>query len=147
MDTKQSFIDKLTADYTFKGAAITLGGAILNGECLSGNTVKIPLKTLNRHGLIAGATGTGKTKTLQNIAEGLSVNGIPVLMMDIKGDLSGIAKAGIANPKIEERCLKIGITYKPSTFPVELMTISEQSGVRLRATVSEFSIVLPGRPA
>ncbi len=142
MESKQNFIEQLTTDYTFKGASITLGAAILNGECLNGNFVKIPLKTLNRHGLIAGATGTGKTKTLQNIAEGLSKNGIPVLMMDIKGDLSGIAHAGALNPKIEERCGKIGINFTPSPFPVELMTISQQSGVRLRATVSEFGPVL-----
>ncbi len=142
MDLKQSFIEKLTAEYSFKGSYLTLGAAILNGECLTGNTVKIPLKTLNRHGLIAGATGTGKTKTLQNIAEGLSNSGIPVLMMDIKGDLSGIAQIGVSNSKIEERSAKIGLPYKPSAFPVELMTISAQSGVRLRATVSEFGPVL-----
>jgi uncharacterized protein len=142
MDNKQNFIDKLAIDYTFKGASLTMGGALLNGECLANNLVKIPLKTLNRHGLIAGATGTGKTKTLQNIAEGLSNNGIPVLMMDIKGDLSGIAQAGTTNPKIEERAAKIGISFKPTAFPVELMSISEQKGVRLRATVSEFGPVL-----
>lgn len=142
MDTKQNFIEKLTAEYTFKGASLIVGGAMLNGECIAGETVKIPLKTLNRHGLIAGATGTGKTKTIQNLAEGLSKNGISVLMMDIKGDLSGIAKAGSSNPKIEERCAKIGLSFQPSGFPVELMTISQQNGVRLRATVSEFGPVL-----
>lgn len=142
MDTKQKFIEQLNLEYTFKGAYLNLGAAILNGECLTGNPVKIPLKTLNRHGLIAGATGTGKTKTLQNIAEGLSNNGIPVLMMDIKGDLSGIAEAGHPNPKIEERCAKIGMSYKPSAYPVELMSLSNQSGLRLRATVSEFGPVL-----
>ncbi len=142
METKQSFIDRLIQDYTFKGPSITVGAPLLNGECLTGNFVKIPLKTLNRHGLIAGATGTGKTKTLQNIAEGLSNNGVAVLMMDVKGDLSGIAHAGTSNPKIEERSAKIGIGFKPSGFPVELMSISEQSGARLRATVSEFGPVL-----
>ncbi len=142
MDTKQNFIEKLTLDYSFKGASIVVGAAMLNGECIVGETVKIPLKTLNRHGLIAGATGTGKTKTIQNLAEGLSKNGISVLMMDIKGDLSGIAKAGSSNPKIEERCAKIGMSFQPSGFPVELMTISQQNGVRLRATVSEFGPVL-----
>ena len=127
MDTKQNFIEKLTLDYSFKGASIVVGAAMLNGECIVGETVKIPLKTLNRHGLIAGATGTGKTKTIQNLAEGLSKNGISVLMMDIKGDLSGIAKAGSSNPKIEERCAKIGMSFQPSGFPVELMTISQQN--------------------
>jgi DNA helicase HerA-like ATPase len=97
---------------------------------------------MNRHGLIAGATGTGKTKTLQVIAEGLSSKSVPVLMMDIKGDLSGIAVPGVSNPKIEERSEKIGIQFTPSGFPVELLTISNEKGVRLRATVSEFGPVL-----
>ena len=104
--------------------------------------VNVPLKTLNRHGLIAGATGTGKTKTLQVITEQLSSKSIPVLVMDIKGDFSGIAKAGTVNPKIEERHNKIGLEYKPENFPVELLTLSEEKGVRLRATVSEFGPVL-----
>ena len=78
MDLKEKFISTIQEGYTFKGDSILLGVAILNGECLSGNKIKVPLKTLNRHGLIAGATGTGKTKTLQVIAEGLSSNSIPV---------------------------------------------------------------------
>lgn len=142
MDQKEKFISAIQQGYTFKGDSILLGGAILNGECLSGNNIKVPLKTLNRHGLIAGATGTGKTKTLQVITEGLSSNSIPVMMMDIKGDLSGLAKAGVSNPKIEERHAKIGLPYSPSAFPVELFTISQEKGVRLRATVSEFGPVL-----
>jgi len=100
------------------------------------------LKTMNRHGLIAGATGTGKTKTLQLISEYLSDNSVPVLLMDIKGDLSGIAAAGVANDKTSERCQKLNIQYKPAAFPVDLLTLSNQKGVRLRATVSEFGPVL-----
>jgi len=142
MEQKEKFISTIQEGYTIKGDSILLGGAILNGECLSGNNIKVPLKTLNRHGLIAGATGTGKTKTLQVIAEGLSLNSIPVMMMDIKGDLSGLAKPGSANPKIEERHQKIGVPYTPNGFPVELFTISQEKGVRLRATVSEFGPVL-----
>ncbi|MGB3017455.1 MAG: helicase HerA-like domain-containing protein, partial [Ignavibacteria bacterium] len=92
MDNKEKFIEEINSGYTFKGDAILLGGAMLNGECLTGVSVKLPLKTMNRHGLIAGATGTGKTKTLQIIAEGLSYASVPVMMMDIKGDLSGIAR-------------------------------------------------------
>jgi DNA helicase HerA-like ATPase len=92
--------------------------------------------------LIAGATGTGKTKTLQVITEQLSSKSIPVLVMDIKGDFSGIAKAGTTNTKIEERHNKIGLGYTPQGFPVELLTLSEEVGVRLRATVSEFGPVL-----
>jgi len=109
---------------------------------VAGADVAIPFKTLNRHGLIAGATGTGKTKTLQVLAEGLSAASIPVLLMDIKGDLSGIAAAGTVNEKITERCQKLGITYTPTASPVDLLTLSNQKGVRLRATVSEFGPVL-----
>ncbi len=140
--SKEKFIGSINEGYDFKGDSILLGGAIFNGEALPGVFIKLPLKTMNRHGLIAGATGTGKTKTLQIISEGLSSKSIPVLLMDIKGDLSGIAKPGTADPKIEERAGKIGMTYTPSGFPVELMTISDEKGVRLRATVSEFGPVL-----
>jgi len=142
MGKSENFIQKIKESYTFKGETITMGGAIYEGECINNLKIKIPLKTLNRHGLIAGATGTGKTKTLQVLAEGLSEKSIPVLLMDIKGDLSGIAKSGTANPKIEERHNKIGEPYNPKAFPVELLTISDEKGVRLRATVSEFGPVL-----
>lgn len=136
------FAEELDASYAFKGASILLGAGILDDACATGHLVKIPLKTLNRHGLIAGATGTGKTKSLQLLAEGLSSNGVPTLLMDIKGDLSGIAAAGAMNPKIEERLAKIGTTWSPSNFPVELLSLSTQPGVRLRATASEFGPVL-----
>ncbi|MEL7163112.1 MAG: helicase HerA-like domain-containing protein, partial [Bacteroidota bacterium] len=101
-----------------------------------------PLGTLNRHGLIAGATGTGKTKTLQIIAEQLSKEGVPSLLMDIKGDLSGIAQASIGHPKIDERHAAIGIPFTPGASPVELLSLSEEAGARLRATVVEFGPVL-----
>lgn len=142
MDNKEKFIEEINSGYTFKGDSILLGGAMLNGECLTGVSVKLPLKTMNRHGLIAGATGTGKTKTLQIIAEGLSSASVPVMMMDIKGDLSGIARPGADNEKIKERADKIGITFSPNGFPVELLSISDEKGARLRATVSEFGPVL-----
>lgn len=142
MSTKEKFSEEIKNAYAFDNEYITLGGAIFQGECMSNLNVNIPLKTLNRHGLIAGATGTGKTKTLQVITEQLSSKSIPVLVMDVKGDLSGIAKAGTTNPKIEERHNKIGISYSPSGFPVELLTLSEEKGARLRATVTEFGPVL-----
>lgn len=142
MDIKEKFVLTIQEGYNFKGESILLGSALLNGEALTNLQIKIPLKTLNRHGLIAGATGTGKTKTLQVIAEGLSAYSIPVLMMDIKGDLSGLAKPGSSNAKIEERHQKIGVPYQPTGFPVELFTISQEKGVRLRATVSEFGPIL-----
>lgn len=145
MSTKEKFIQHINEGYTCKGDSLLLGSAILEGEAVGEAHVKIPLKTLNRHGLIAGATGTGKTKTIQVLSEQLSSLGIPVLMMDIKGDFSGIAKPGEEKPFITERHVKINIPYSTSAFPVELMTLSAQDGVRLRATISEFGPVLFSR--
>lgn len=145
MDTKTNFIQTINEGYTSKGESITLGAAMLDGEALTEAHVKIPLKTLNRHGLIAGATGTGKTKTIQVLSEQLSALGIPVLMMDIKGDFSGIAMPGEEKSFITERHSKINIPYSIANFPVELLTLSEQNGVRLRATVTEFGPVLFSR--
>ncbi len=145
MDTKTNFIQTINEGYTSKGESITLGAAMLDGEALTEAHVKIPLKTLNRHGLIAGATGTGKTKTIQVLSEQLSALGIPVLMMDIKGDFSGIAMPGEEKSFITERHAKINIPYSIANFPVELLTLSEQNGVRLRATVTEFGPVLFSR--
>jgi len=145
MINKENFISGINKGYTTKGSFITLGSALLNEEAIPEVQVKIPLKTLNRHGLIAGATGTGKTKTIQVFSEQLSNAGIPVLMMDIKGDFSGIAKEGKEEAFITERHAKINIPYNVSAFPVELMSLSKQNGVRLRATVSEFGPVLFSR--
>ncbi len=131
--------------YSMKGEYITMGAGMVDGETVKEAFVKVPLKTLNRHGLIAGATGTGKTKTLQIIAENLSEKGIPVLLMDLKGDLSGIAQPSPGHPKIDERHEAIGLPFEPKGFPVEILTLSEQDGVRLRATVSEFGPVLLSR--
>ena len=145
MTTKENFINHINEGYTSKGESILLGAAILNGEPIGETQVKIPLKTLNRHGLIAGATGTGKTKTIQVLSEQLSSFGIPVLMMDIKGDFSGIAQEGEEKAFITERHAKINIPYNVKKFPVELMTLSAQDGVRMRATISEFGPVLFSR--
>lgn len=145
MKDKSAFIDQIEKGYSCNGEFITLGAAMLGEETLTNSLVNIPLETVNRHGLIAGATGTGKTKTLQVFAENLSENGVPVLLMDIKGDLSGLAKPSPGHPKIDERHEKIGIPFEAKDFPVEILTISEQDGVRLRATVSEFGPVLLSR--
>jgi DNA helicase HerA-like ATPase len=145
MNSKESFISTITNGYTFKGESLTLGAAMLDGETIGEAQVQIALKTLNRHGLIAGATGTGKTKTIQVFSEQLSAAGIPVLMMDIKGDFSGIAAEGEEKSFITERHQKINIPYVKKAFPVELMSLSEQNGVRMRATVSEFGPVLFSR--
>lgn len=142
---KELFIHNIQDGYTFKDDFITIGGAMLDNEALANLPIKIPLKTLNRHGLIAGATGTGKTKTIQVLSEQLSNKGIPVLMMDIKGDFSGIAQAGTLNDFIVERHAKMNLPYEPTAFPVELLTISKQNGIRLRATISEFGPVLLSR--
>ena len=142
MATKDEFLQKIKGGYSFKADSVQIGTGMLNGEVVPGANVVLPLKTMNRHGLIAGATGTGKTKTLQLISEYLSDNSVPVMLMDIKGDLSGIAAAGVANEKTNERCQKLNIQYKPVAFPVDLLTLSNQKGVRLRATVSEFGPVL-----
>jgi len=145
MSSKQDFINHIQNGYTTKGDFITLGAGMFEDEVLSDAQIKIPLKTLNRHGLIAGATGTGKTKTLQVLAENLSDKGIPVLLMDLKGDLSGIAQPSPGHSKIEERHDKIGIPFNANKFPVEILSLSEQSGTKLRATVSEFGPVLLSR--
>jgi len=145
MSRKDEFFKHITDGNTTKGEFITLGSAMLDGKTIKDAFVKIPLKTMNRHGLIAGATGTGKTKTLQVLAENLSDQGIPVLLMDIKGDLSGLAQPSPGHVKIDERHAAIGLDFKAKGFPVELMSLSEQDGVRLRATVIEFGPVLLSR--
>lgn len=136
------FQEDILNGYTFKGDSIVLGGAMLEGHTVPGLQVRVPLKTINRHGLIAGATGTGKTKTLQGLAEQLSRKGVSVLVMDIKGDLSGISMPGTSNPKIEERHQLLGIPWQPLQNPAEFLSISNEPGTRMRATVSEFGPVL-----
>lgn len=145
MSTKEKFLADIEKGYTTKGDFITMGAGIVDGETVTNAFVKIPLKTLNRHGLIAGATGTGKTKTLQVLAENLSEKGVPVLLMDLKGDLSGLAQPSPGHPKIDERHAKIGVPFESKSFPVEILSLSEQDGVKLRATVSEFGPVLLSR--
>lgn len=142
MADMSKFVQQINEGYTSKGDSIVLGAALLDGVPQKEALVKLPLKTLNRHGLIAGATGTGKTVTLQIIAENMCAKGIPVLMMDLKGDLSGIAKTGTTNPKIEERHAALGIPFVPNGSSVEFLTLSKENGAKLRATVSEFGPVL-----
>ena len=136
------FLEAIKSGYTFKTEAFKIGCGVLDGEVVGDAAVLLPLKTMNRHGLIAGATGTGKTKTLQVLSEILSDASVPVVMMDIKGDLSGIGAAGTLNDKITERVQKLNVEFKPTAYPVELLTLSNQKGTRLRATVSEFGPVL-----
>lgn len=142
MADKAKFIEELNSRYTPKGEHIILGKAMLDGEVVTEVNVALPLKTINRHGLIGGATGTGKTKTVQVFVEQLSHAGVPSLVLDIKGDFSGIAEPGTENTIIKERYAKTQLPWSPQSFPVELMTISGEKGVKLRATVTEFGPVL-----
>ena len=142
MSQQEKFEEEINLGYTFKKDSILLGGAMIDGKAITDLQIKAPLKTFNRHGLIAGATGTGKTKTLQNIAERLSEKGVPVLMMDVKGDLSGLSQASEGHPKIDERHQMIGSPWEGKAYPVKLLSISEQDGTRMRATISEFGPVL-----
>ncbi|MBS3913908.1 MAG: DUF853 family protein [Bacteroidetes bacterium] len=145
MADKTGFIQTIQNGYTFKGDSITIGMPVWNEEVIQESPVRVPLSTFNRHGLIAGATGTGKTKTLQGLAEQLSKKGVSVLLMDIKGDLSGIAVPGESNPKIEDRHKLLGLKWEPIENNAEFLSISDEPGTRMRATVSEFGPVLLSR--
>ncbi|PVX50825.1 hypothetical protein C7377_1143 [Balneicella halophila] len=142
MNTIESFKAHIDKGNTFKGESLILGTAMLEGKPVQSTHVKVPLKTLNRHGLISGATGTGKTKSLQVLAEQMSLHGIPTLLMDMKGDLSGMAAEGSNNKHIEWRHGEIGIPYQPERLPVELFTLTDHKGVRLRSTITEFGPTL-----
>jgi hypothetical protein len=123
-------------------ARIILGAVMHSGECVPEPIASIPLSMLNRHGLIAGATGTGKTKSLQLIAEQLSAAGVPVLVSDVKGDLSGLGAPGEANDRVSQRATETGYAWHPSAAPVELLSLSGRLGAQLRATVSSFGPLL-----
>ncbi len=139
---KAKFISHIQNGYSCEGEHLNLGAAMLNNTVIDTAPINIALRTLNRHGLIAGATGTGKTMTMQMLAEQLSEHGVPSLLMDLKGDLSGLAASGTSNPKIIERQAKIGASWHPHTFPVEFLSLSDEPGVRLRASITEFGSVL-----
>lgn len=142
MADKDAFIQAIKSGYTFKGETIKIGAAMLDGEVVPEAEILLPLATMNRHGLVAGATGGGKTKSFQMIAEGLSEASVPCLLLDIKGDLSGIGAAGTTNDKITARYQQLKMEFKPALFPVDLLTLSGKKGVHLRATVSEFGPIL-----
>lgn len=141
----QDFVDKVTTSYNPKGEYIQLGSGILNGEIITDAKVKLALKMMNRHGLIAGATGTGKTRTLQLIAEQLSDKGVPVFMLDVKGDLSGLAEDGKTNDALIERGNAVGIPFVPSSFPVEIFSLTGKLGSSMRLTVEDFGPIMLAR--
>ena len=140
--SKEKFISAINASYSPAGASIYLGAGIWEGEIIGDAKVNLPLRMMTRHGLVTGATGSGKTRTLQLIAEQLSAAGVSVFMPDMKGDISGMAKEATVNDKIIERAKALGIQYTPSGFPIELYSLSGKLGAQMRATVTEFGPVL-----
>ena len=131
----QAFRDAISAGYTFDEPTLVIGSAMHGGELFNDVRVQVPLSILNRHGLIAGATGTGKTKTLQLMAGQLSKAGVPVFVADIKGDLTGLAAPGQPSPKLDERLQSMGLTFEPAGHPVEFLSLSGKLGAQVRATV------------
>ncbi|MEV6582237.1 helicase HerA-like domain-containing protein [Streptomyces sp. NPDC051582] len=135
--------DQIAAGYAFTGPALELGALLWDGACLPDRQIRIPLSMLNRHGLVAGATGTGKTKTLQLIAEQLSTGGVPVFLADVKGDVSGISAPGTANEKVAERAGEVGQQWEATGFPSEFYSLGGiGAGIPVRATVTGFGPVL-----
>ncbi|MGV0624608.1 helicase HerA-like domain-containing protein [Mycolicibacter minnesotensis] len=142
-DSAADAAQQIAAGYVADGQALELGTVVIDGATTATAQVRIPLATINRHGLVAGATGTGKTKTLQVIAEQLSAAGVPVLMADVKGDLSGLSRAGEAGEKVTQRAAETGDDWSPTAFPVEFLALGTGGGgVPVRATVSSFGPVL-----
>ncbi|MBS1696084.1 MAG: DUF853 family protein [Actinobacteria bacterium] len=134
---------EIAAGYAVEGQALELGTVVVDGAVDPSAVVRIPLATVNRHGLVAGATGTGKTKSLQVIAEQLSAAGVPVLMADVKGDLSGLSRPGATNDKVAQRAADTGDTWTPTAYPVEFLSLGTDGiGVPVRATISSFGPIL-----
>ncbi|WP_156808947.1 helicase HerA-like domain-containing protein [Arthrobacter sp. TB 23] len=136
----------ISSGYTFEGPSIHLGAAVLDGEVYPEAAVRLPLAMMNRHGLVAGATGTGKTITLQVMAEQLSAQGVPVFLADIKGDLTGLSTPGPGGEKLLARTLSVGQQWSARSFPVEYFSLGGHgAGVPIRATISEFGPLLLSR--
>jgi DNA helicase HerA-like ATPase len=137
------FAAAIRAGYAAEGALLPIGVLLEDGEPVPGVDLGLPLATLNRHALVAGATGTGKTRTLQLMAEGLSAAGVPALVTDVKGDLTGLLQPGSPSDKLLARTNAIGQRWEPTGFPVELLTVGEAEGaVPVRTTVSDFGPLL-----
>ena len=133
------FGETIATAYAVDGGTIDLGRGVHEGVLVPDAVVQMPLAMMNRHGLVAGATGTGKTKTIQGIAEQLSAAGVPVFVADVKGDLSGLAAAGDPGGPAEKRMGDLGLPYEPAAFPVEFLALGGIGpGVPVRATVTDF---------
>jgi DNA helicase HerA-like ATPase len=142
-DQQANAAAEIASGYAGDGAAVELGAVVIDGNADPAARVRLPLATLNRHGLVAGATGTGKTKTLQLIAEQLSTAGVPVVLADVKGDLSGLAEAGAGNDKLTARAEELGDDWAPGGFPVQFLSLGTGGkGVPIRATITSFGPVL-----
>jgi DNA helicase HerA-like ATPase len=140
---RDDLVATVTAGYAFAEPALELGALVVDGTARPEAAVRIPLSMVNRHGLVAGATGTGKTKTLQLMAEQLSAAGVPVLAADIKGDLSGLAMAGETGDKVSARAAEVGQDWKGTACPVELLALGGVGdGLVLRATMTSFGPTL-----
>ncbi|MEV0083841.1 helicase HerA-like domain-containing protein [Saccharopolyspora sp. NPDC050642] len=134
---------EIASGYATEGAAVELGAVVVDGSVDAAAAVRIPLATMNRHGLVAGATGTGKTKTLQLLAEQLSDAGVPVLLADVKGDLSGLSAPGEGGGKVAARAAEVGDDWRPAAFPVQFLSLgTDGRGVPIRATVTGFGPLL-----
>ncbi|MEU3768819.1 helicase HerA-like domain-containing protein [Amycolatopsis keratiniphila] len=140
---EQGPAQEIAQGYVSDGAAVELGAVVIDGKADAAAAVRLPLATLNRHGLVAGATGTGKTKTLQLIAEQLSAAGVPVVLADVKGDLSGLAAQGESNDKIAKRAEELGDSWEPAAFPVQFLSLGTGGkGSPIRATITSFGPIL-----
>ncbi len=138
----KKWLESIKSGYACSGDTVFLGCGMLDGEISPEAVVQIPLAMMNRHGLIAGATGTGKTKTLQMMAEQLSDCGVPVFLADIKGDVSGIVQPGETNPKVAERAVQLGMQWQGCGYPAEFYSLTGALGAPVRATVSSFGPLL-----
>ncbi|MCB0978741.1 MAG: DUF853 family protein, partial [Acidimicrobiales bacterium] len=137
--TAEEFSTRIAAAYATDASVVDVGRAMLDDTVYPQAAIQIPTAMCNRHGLIAGATGTGKTVTLQLLAEQLSAQGVPVFAADIKGDLSGIVEAAQPNEKITARVTEMGIDYTPAGAPVQFWALGGQGpGVPVRASIGSF---------
>lgn len=134
---------EIVSGYAFAGPALDLGALLWDGRCLPDAQIRVPLSMLNRHGLVAGATGTGKTKTLQLVAEQLAAQGVPVFLADVKGDVSGISAPGASGEKVAARAREVGQTWEAKGFPCEFYALGGiGTGIPVRATITSFGPVL-----